>query len=169
LTPNSRRVSKSSENAFNKDLLQNDFLEKEKSMVDRTALIRSRHFLHTTRQDVEGLQVDLAPRVSQATARKDVDVHLNVSLVLVVSGFEDRRVLEIDRRLRRIVSIVPKQKIDDVQKQRAMHRRGRERNGLLILLVGYTKRRVNILNFLPELVSWRNRCSSRRWIPQHAR
>jgi GTP-binding protein HflX len=47
--------------------------------------------------------------------------------------------LEIDKRLVRDRILVLKQKIDDVQKQRDIHRRGRERTGLpLLALVGYT-------------------------------
>jgi hypothetical protein len=88
------------------DLLQNDFLEKEKSMVDRTALILD--ILHNTPRR-EACR-STAPRVSQATARKDVDAFERQSGALV-SGFEDRKSLRLtgvwpDR------IIVPKQKID---------------------------------------------------------
>jgi GTP-binding protein HflX len=58
--------------------------------------------------------------------------------------------LEIDKRLVRDRIIVLKQKIDNIQKQRAIHRRGRERTGLPILsLVGYTNSgKSSMLNFL---------------------
>ena len=58
--------------------------------------------------------------------------------------------LEIDKRLVRDRIITLKQKIDNVQKQRTMHRRGRERTGLPILsIVGYTNAgKSTLLNYL---------------------
>jgi GTP-binding protein HflX len=58
--------------------------------------------------------------------------------------------LEIDKRLIRDRIITLKQKIDEVQKQRSMHRKGRERAGLPILsLVGYTNSgKSSLLNYL---------------------
>ena len=60
--------------------------------------------------------------------------------------------LEIDKRLLRDRIITLKHKIDDVQKHRAMHRRGRARLGLPILaLVGYTNAgKSSLLNFLTK-------------------
>ena len=47
--------------------------------------------------------------------------------------------LEVDKRILRDRILVLKQKIDDVQKQRDFHRRGRKKGGLPVLaLVGYT-------------------------------
>ena len=58
--------------------------------------------------------------------------------------------LEIDKRLLRDRIISLKQKINDVQKQRTMHRRGRQRTGLPVLsLVGYTNAgKSSFLNYL---------------------
>jgi len=58
--------------------------------------------------------------------------------------------LEIDRRLVRDRIIVLKRKIDDIQKQRTIHRRGRKRAGLpLLSLVGYTNAgKSSVLNSL---------------------
>merc|ERR1712232_1031986 len=58
--------------------------------------------------------------------------------------------LEIDKRLLRDRIIVLKRKIDDVQKQRDLHRRGRARTGIPVLsLVGYTNAgKSTLLNFL---------------------
>ena len=47
--------------------------------------------------------------------------------------------LEVDKRILRDRILVLKEKIDDVQKQRDLHRRGRKKGGLPVLaLVGYT-------------------------------
>mmetsp|Transcript_24529 Transcript_24529/g.70712 ORF Transcript_24529/g.70712 Transcript_24529/m.70712 type:complete len:325 (-) Transcript_24529:833-1807(-) len=58
--------------------------------------------------------------------------------------------LEIDKRLLRDRIIVLKKKIDDVQKQRDLHRKGRSNAGLPILsLVGYTNAgKSTLLNYL---------------------
>jgi GTP-binding protein HflX len=58
--------------------------------------------------------------------------------------------LEIDKRLIRDRIIVLKRKIDNVQKQRTIHRRGRKRTGLpLLSLVGYTNAgKSSVLNSL---------------------
>merc|ERR1712232_647210 len=58
--------------------------------------------------------------------------------------------LEIDKRLLRDRIIVLKRKIDDVQKQRDLHRRGRARTGIPVLsLVGYTNAgKSSLLNYL---------------------
>ena len=61
--------------------------------------------------------------------------------------------LEIDKRLLRDRIIVLKKKIDDVQKQRDLHHRGRSNAGLPILsLVGYTNAgKSTLLNYLTSV------------------
>ena len=60
--------------------------------------------------------------------------------------------LEVDKRLVRDRIIILKRKIDDVSKQRKLHRKGRERSGLPVLaLVGYTNAgKSTLLNLLTK-------------------
>jgi GTP-binding protein HflX len=143
---------KSLENAFNKDLLQNDFLGKgEINVVDRTALILDIFAQHAKTREGK-LQVDLALHEYRKPRLTKMWTHLERQSGAGGVGLRGpgESQLEIDRRLVRDRITVLKQKIDDVQKQRAMHRRGRERTGLPILsLVGYTNAgKSTLLNFL---------------------
>jgi GTP-binding protein HflX len=143
---------KSLENAFNKDLLQNDFLGKgEINVIDRTALILDIFAQHAKTREGK-LQVDLALHEYRKPRLTKMWTHLERQSGAGGVGLRGpgESQLEIDRRLVRDRIIVLKQKIDEVQKQRAMHRRGRERTGLPILsLVGYTNAgKSTLLNFL---------------------
>jgi GTPase len=145
---------KSLENAFNRKLIQNDFLgaqEMEIKVVDRTALILDIFAQHAKTREGK-LQVDLALHEYRKPRLTKMWTHLERQSGAGGVGLRGpgESQLEIDRRLVRDRIIVLKQKIDNVQKQRAMHRRGRERTGLPILsLVGYTNAgKSTMLNYL---------------------
>jgi GTP-binding protein HflX len=145
---------KSLENAFNKDLLQNDFLGKgEINVVDRTALILDIFAQHAKTREGK-LQVDLALHEYRKPRLTKMWTHLERQSGAGGVGLRGpgESQLEIDRRLVRDRINVLKLKIDEVQKQRSMHRRGRERTGLPILsLVGYTNAgKSTLLNFLTK-------------------
>ena len=143
---------KALENAFNKKVIENDFLvqEGEIKVIDRTALILDIFAQHAKTREGK-LQVDLAlheyrkPRLTRMWTHLERQAGGTVGL----RGPGERQ-LEIDKRLLRDRIIVLKQKIDDVQKQRRIHRKGRERTGLPILsLVGYTNAgKSSLLNYL---------------------
>jgi GTPase len=136
---------KSLENAFNKKLIQNDFLvtqDMEIKVVDRTALILDIFAQHAKTREGK-LQVDLALHEYRKPRLTKMWTHLERQSGAGGVGLRGpgESQLEIDKRLVRDRIITLKQKIDNVQKQRAMHRRGRERTGLPILsLVGYLTR-----------------------------
>jgi len=139
LTPGQQ---KSLENAFNKNLLQNDFLvqEREVKVIDRTALILDIFAQHARTREGK-LQVDLALHEYRKPRLTRMWTHLERQSGAGGVGLRGpgESQLEIDKRLVRDRIITLKQKINDVQKQRTMRRRGRERMGLPILsLVGYT-------------------------------
>lgn len=139
LTPGQQRAL---ENAFNKKVIQNDFLvqEGEIKVIDRTALILDIFAQHAKTREGK-LQVDLALHVYRKPRLTKMWTHLERQSGAGGVGLRGpgESQLEIDKRLIRDRIIVLKQKIEDVQKQRTMHRRGRERMGLPILsLVGYT-------------------------------
>ena len=144
---------KALENAFNKKVLQNDFLvqEGEIKVIDRTALILDIFAQHAKTREGK-LQVDLALHEYRKPRLTRMWTHLERQSGAGGVGLRGpgERQLEIDKRLLRDRIITLKQKIDDVQKQRAMHRRGRERTGLPILsLVGYTNAgKSSLLNYL---------------------
>eukprot|EP00546_Thalassionema_frauenfeldii_P008196 CAMPEP_0178912472 /NCGR_PEP_ID=MMETSP0786-20121207/10284_1 /TAXON_ID=186022 /ORGANISM="Thalassionema frauenfeldii, Strain CCMP 1798" /LENGTH=600 /DNA_ID=CAMNT_0020585063 /DNA_START=139 /DNA_END=1941 /DNA_ORIENTATION=+ len=146
---------KSLENAFNKNLLQNDFLvqEGEIKVVDRTALILDIFAQHAKTREGK-LQVDLALHEYRKPRLTRMWTHLERQSGAGGVGLRGpgESQLEIDKRLVRDRIIVLKKKIDDVQKQRAIHRKGRERTGLPVLsLVGYTNAgKSTLLNHLTK-------------------
>jgi GTP-binding protein HflX len=150
LSPGQQR---SLENAFNKDLLQNDFLGEEivVSVVDRTALILDIFAQHAKTREGK-LQVDLALNEYRKPRLTKMWTHLERQSGSGGVGLRGpgETQLEIDRRLVRDRIITLKKKIDDVQQQRAIHRRGRDRTGLPVLsLVGYTNAgKSTLLNYL---------------------
>jgi GTPase len=150
LTPGQQKAL---ENAFNKKVIQNDFLvqEGEIKVIDRTALILDIFAQHAKTREGK-LQVDLALHVYRKPRLTKMWTHLERQSGAGGVGLRGpgESQLEIDKRLLRDRIIVLKQKIDDVQKQRTMHRRGRERMGLPILsLVGYTNAgKSSLLNYL---------------------
>ena len=133
---------KSLENSFNKNLLQNDFLvqEGEIKVIDRTALILDIFAQHAKTREGK-LQVDLALHEYRKPRLTKMWTHLERQSGAGGVGLRGpgESQLEIDKRLVRDRIIVLKRKLDDVQQQRSIHRKGRERMGLPILsLVGYT-------------------------------
>lgn len=146
---------KSLENAFNKKLLQNDFLvqEGEIKVLDRTALILDIFAQHAKTREGK-LQVDLALHEFRKPRLTKMWTHLERQSGAGGVGLRGpgESQLEIDKRLLRDRIIILKQKIDDIQKHRTMHRRGRERLGLPILsLVGYTNAgKSSLLNYLTK-------------------
>lgn len=146
---------KSLENAFNKKVLQNDFMgseqEGEIKVIDRTALILDIFAQHAKTREGK-LQVDLALHEYRKPRLTRMWTHLERQSGAGGVGLRGpgESQLEIDKRLVRDRIIVLKRKIDDVQKQRDMHRRGRSRTGLPVLaLVGYTNAgKSTLLNYL---------------------
>jgi len=156
LTPGQQ---KSLENAFNKNILQNDFLGsegREIKVIDRTALILDIFAQHAKTREGK-LQVDLALHEYRKPRLTRMWTHLERQSAggSGGSGFVGLRgpgesQLEIDKRLIRDRIITLKKKIDSVQKQRDLHRRGRDNSGLPVLaLVGYTNSgKTTLLNYL---------------------
>lgn len=145
------------ENFFNRDLIQNDFLlqavEGNIKVIDRTALILDIFAQHAKTREGK-LQVDLALHEFRKPRLTKMWTHLERQSGAGGVGLRGpgESQLEIDRRLVRDRIIVLKRKIDDVQKQRSIHRRGRKRTGLpLLSLVGYTNAgKSSILNSLTK-------------------
>jgi GTP-binding protein HflX len=150
LTPGQQ---KSLENIFNRNLLQNDFLvqDQEIKVVDRTALILDIFAQHARTREGK-LQVDLALHEYRKPRLTKMWTHLERQSGAGGVGLRGpgESQLEIDKRLVRDRIITLKQKIDDVQKQRTIHRRGRKRTGLPVMsLVGYTNAgKSSVLNYL---------------------
>jgi len=144
---------KSLENIFNRNALQNDFLvqDQEIKVIDRTALILDIFAQHAKTREGK-LQVDLALHEYRKPRLTKMWTHLERQSGAGGVGLRGpgESQLEIDRRLVRDRIIVLKKKIDDVQKQRTIHRRGRKRAGLpLLSLVGYTNAgKSSVLNSL---------------------
>jgi GTP-binding protein HflX len=133
---------KSLENIFNRKIIQNDFLvsDREIKVIDRTALILDIFAQHAKTREGK-LQVDLALHEYRKPRLTKMWTHLERQSGAGGVGLRGpgESQLEIDRRLVRDRIITLKQKIDDVQKQRTIHRRGRKRTGLPVMsLVGYT-------------------------------
>jgi len=147
---------KSLENIFNKNALQNDFLgveEQDIKVIDRTALILDIFAQHAKTREGK-LQVDLAMHEYRKPRLTKMWTHLERQSGAGGVGLRGpgESQLEIDKRLVRDRIIVLKRKIDDVQKQRTIHRRGRKRTGLpLLSLVGYTNAgKSSVLNSLTK-------------------
>jgi len=144
---------KSLENIFNRNVIQNDFLvqDLEIKVIDRTALILDIFAQHAKTREGK-LQVDLALHEYRKPRLTKMWTHLERQSGAGGVGLRGpgESQLEIDRRLVRDRIIVLKKKIDDVQKQRTIHRRGRKRAGLpLLSLVGYTNAgKSSVLNSL---------------------
>lgn len=144
---------KTLEKIFNRNLLQNDFLgaDQEFKVIDRTALILDIFAQHAKTREGK-LQVDLALHEYRKPRLTKMWTHLERQSGAGGVGLRGpgESQLEIDRRLVRDRIIVLKKKIDDVQKQRTIHRRGRKRTGLpLLSLVGYTNAgKSSVLNSL---------------------
>lgn len=144
---------KALENSFNRNIIQNDFMvsEREIKVVDRTALILDIFAQHAKTREGK-LQVDLALHEYRKPRLTKMWTHLERQSGAGGVGLRGpgESQLEIDKRLVRDRIIVLKRKIDDVQKQRSMHRRGRQRTGLPILsIVGYTNAgKSSLLNYL---------------------
>lgn len=144
---------KALENAFNKNVIQNDFLVQggEIKVIDRTALILDIFAQHAKTREGK-LQVDLALHIYRKPRLTKMWTHLERQSGAGGVGLRGpgESQLEIDKRLVRDRIIVLKNKIDEVQEQRSMHRKGRKRMGLPILsLVGYTNSgKSTMLNFL---------------------
>ena len=158
---------KALENAFNQQLKRdpatreyyqsnnsNNNNEKTIKVIDRTALILDIFAQHAKTREGK-LQVDLALHEYRKPRLTKLWTHLERQSagggVVGLRGPGESQ-LEIDKRLLRDRIIVLKQKIDQVQKQRTMHRRKREKMGLPILaLVGYTNAgKSSLLNFLTK-------------------
>lgn len=152
LSPGQQKIL---ENAFNKKLIQNDFLvqEAEIKVIDRTALILDIFAQHAKTREGK-LQVDLALHEYRKPRLTRMWTHLERQSGAGGVGLRGpgESQLEIDKRLVRDRIIVLKKKIDEVQKQRSIHRRGRARTGLPILsLVGYTNAgKSTLLNYLTK-------------------
>ncbi|KAG7346394.1 GTP-binding protein [Nitzschia inconspicua] len=150
LTPGQQKAL---ENIFNRNLLQNDFLvqDQEIKVVDRTALILDIFAQHARTREGK-LQVDLALHEYRKPRLTKMWTHLERQSGAGGVGLRGpgESQLEIDKRLVRDRIITLKKKIDDVQKQRTIHRRGRKKSGLPILsLVGYTNAgKSSVLNYL---------------------
>lgn len=146
---------KTLEKIFNRNALQNDFLGEEMAIkvVDRTALILDIFAQHARTREGK-LQVDLALHEYRKPRLTKMWTHLERQSGAGGVGLRGpgESQLEIDRRLVRDRIIVLKKKIDDVQKQRTIHRRGRKRTGLpLLSLVGYTNAgKSSVLNSLTK-------------------
>ena len=136
---------KALENAFNKKVIENDFLagaddDEVIKVVDRTALILDIFAQHAKTREGK-LQVDLALHEYRKPRLTRMWTHLERQSGSGGVGLRGpgETQLEVDKRILRDRIIVLKNKIDDVQKQRDLHRRGRKRGGLPVLaLVGYT-------------------------------
>ena len=144
LTPGQQRAL---ENAFNRKVIENDFSVGEDGVeddvikvVDRTALILDIFAQHARTREGK-LQVDLALHEYRRTRLTKMWTHLERQSGAGGVGLRGpgETQLEVDKRILRDRINLLKSKIDDVQKQRGLHRRGRERGGLPTLsLVGYT-------------------------------
>ncbi|KAL7551826.1 hypothetical protein ACHAWF_015019 [Thalassiosira exigua] len=132
---------KALENAFNREVLANDFLGADQEdvvkVVDRTALILDIFSQHAKTREGK-LQVDLALHEYRKPRLTRMWTHLERQSGSGGVGLRGpgETQLEVDKRLLRDRILVLKGKIDDVQKQRDLHRRGRKRGGLPVLALG---------------------------------
>ncbi|KAL7471830.1 hypothetical protein ACHAXS_012707 [Conticribra weissflogii] len=141
LTPGQQKAL---ENVFNRKVIENDFLgsddEDVVKVVDRTALILDIFAQHAKTREGK-LQVDLALHEYRKPRLTRMWTHLERQSGSGGVGLRGpgETQLEVDKRILRDRILVLKEKIDDVQKQRDLHRRGRKKGGLPVLaLVGYT-------------------------------
>jgi len=149
----SPRQQKALENAFNKKALQNDFLgaDLEIKVVDRTALILDIFAQHAKTREGK-LQVNLALHEYRKPRLTKMWTHLERQSGAGGVGLRGpgEKQIEMDQRIIKDRIQVLQKKIDNVQKQRQLHRRKRKSNSLPILsLVGYTNAgKSTLLNFL---------------------
>merc|ERR1712238_246100 len=143
------------ENSLNKKALDNDFMgsEGDVKVIDRTALILDIFAQHAKTREGK-LQVELALQEYRKPRLTRMWTHLerqSGSGGVGLRGMGGSQ-LEVDKRLVRDRIIILKRKIDDVSKQRKLHRKGRERSGLPVLaLVGYTNAgKSTLLNLLTK-------------------
>ena len=140
LTPGQQKAL---ENAFNKKVIENDFLGSEDgvvNVVDRTALILDIFAQHAKTREGK-LQVDLALHEYRKPRLTRMWTHLERQSGAGGVGLRGpgETQLEVDKRILRDRILVLKEKINGVQKQRDLHRRSRKKKGLPVLaLVGYT-------------------------------
>ncbi|KAL7512585.1 hypothetical protein ACHAXN_010709 [Cyclotella atomus] len=141
LTPGQQKAL---ENAFNKKVIENDFLGSKQgdviNVVDRTALILDIFAQHAKTREGK-LQVDLALHEYRKPRLTRMWTHLERQSGAGGVGLRGpgETQLEVDKRILRDRIIVLKEKINEVQKQRDLHRRSRKKKGLPVLaLVGYT-------------------------------
>lgn len=122
-------------------------------VIDRTALILDIFAQHAKTREGK-LQVDLALHEYRKPRLTRMWTHLERQSGAGGVGLRGpgESQLEIDKRLLRDRIIVLKRKIDSVQKQRDIHRRGRSNLGLPVLaLVGYTNAgKSTLLNYLTK-------------------
>jgi GTP-binding protein HflX len=120
-------------------------------IIDRTALILDIFAQHAKTREGK-LQVDLALHEYRKPRLTKMWTHLERQSGAGGVGLRGpgESQLEIDKRLIRDRIIVLKRKIDSVQKQRDIHRKGRSNLGLPVLaLVGYTNAgKSTLLNYL---------------------
>lgn len=135
---------KALENAFNTKVIENDFLGSDQEdvvkVVDRTALILDIFAQHAKTREGK-LQVDLALHEYRKPRLTKMWTHLERQSGAGGVGLRGpgETQLEVDKRILKDRILVLKKKINDVQKQRDLHRRGRQRGGLPVLaIVGYT-------------------------------
>jgi len=125
----------------------------EFKVIDRTALILDIFAQHAKTREGK-LQVDLALHEYRKPRLTKMWTHLERQSGAGGVGLRGpgESQLEIDKRLLRDRIIVLKQKIDNVQKQRDLHRKGRSNTGLPVLaLVGYTNAgKSTLLNYLTQ-------------------
>ncbi|KAL9189623.1 hypothetical protein ACHAXT_009298 [Thalassiosira profunda] len=154
LTPGQQKAL---ENAFNRKVIDNDFLGSDQEdvikVVDRTALILDIFAQHAKTREGK-LQVDLALHEYRKPRLTRMWTHLERQSGAGGVGLRGpgETQLEVDKRILRDRILVLKGKIDDVQKQRDLHRRGRKKGGLPVLaLVGYTNAgKSTLLNYLTK-------------------
>mmetsp|Transcript_21283 Transcript_21283/g.32066 ORF Transcript_21283/g.32066 Transcript_21283/m.32066 type:complete len:674 (-) Transcript_21283:443-2464(-) len=152
LTPGQQKAL---ENVFNKKVIENDFLGSDNDevvkVVDRTALILDIFAQHAKTREGK-LQVDLALHEYRKPRLTRMWTHLERQSGAGGVGLRGpgETQLEVDKRILRDRILVLKDKIDNVQKQRDLHRRGRKKGGLPVLaLVGYTNAgKTTLLNCL---------------------
>lgn len=147
---------KALENMMNKNITLVDSFERttqqgEIKVIDRTALILDIFAQHAKTREGK-LQVELALHEYRKPRLTKLWTHLERQSGAGGVGLRGpgESQLEIDKRLLRDRIITLKSKIEDVSKQRDLHRRGRKKGGLPILsLVGYTNAgKSTLLNFL---------------------
>lgn len=126
-------------------------MQREVKIIDRTALILDIFAQHARTREGK-LQVDLALHIFRKPRLTKMWTHLERQSGAGGVGLRGpgESQLEIDKRLLRDRIIVLKRKIDLVQKQRDIHRKGRSNLGLPVLaLVGYTNAgKSTLLNYL---------------------